>query len=98
LELKTETSDGKKVYQGDKAGCDICPYKARCCISKREEPRTINTYDKEPLRQRMNEKMEQESSKEIYKKRVPGDLFLLFSKKSPLVRLSGLNFQLPIFL
>ena len=69
LELKTETSDGKKIYQGDKAECDICPYKARCCSSKRGEPRTINTDDKEPLRQKMREKMEQESSKEIYKKR-----------------------------
>jgi transposase len=69
LELKTKTSDGKKIYQGDKAECDICPYKARCCSSKRGEPRTINTDDKEPLRQKMREKMEQESSKEIYKKR-----------------------------
>lgn len=69
LELKTESSDGKKIYQGDKAECDICPYKARCCSSKRGEPRTINTDDKEPLRQKLNEKMEQESSKEIYKKR-----------------------------
>jgi transposase len=69
LELKTQSSDGRKIYQGDKAECDICPYKARCCSSKRGEPRTINTDDKEPLRQKMNEKMEQESSKEIYKKR-----------------------------
>jgi len=69
LELKKESSDGKKIYQGDKAECDICPYKARCCGSKRGQPRTINTDDKEPLRQKMNEKMEQESSKEIYKKR-----------------------------
>ena len=69
LELKTKTSDGKKIYQGDKAECDICPYKARCCSSKRGEPRTINTDDKEPLRRKMREKMEQESSKEIYKKR-----------------------------
>jgi len=69
LELKTDSSDGKKIYQGDKAECDICPYKARCCSSKRGEPRTINTDDKEPLRQKMNEKMEQQSSKQIYKKR-----------------------------
>ena len=69
LELKKESSDGKKIYQGDKAECDICPYKVRCCGSKRGEPRTINTDDKEPLRQKMKEKMEQESSKEIYKKR-----------------------------
>jgi len=69
LELKTEHSDGKKIYQGNKAECDVCPCKARCCNSERGEPRTINTDDKEPLRQKMNEKMEQESSKKIYKKR-----------------------------
>ncbi|MBM9520842.1 transposase, partial [Desulforhopalus vacuolatus] len=33
------------------------------------EARTINTDDKEPLRKQMNEKMEAETSKEIYKKR-----------------------------
>ena len=69
LGLKRETSDSKKIYQAVKAECDACPYKARCCSSKRGEPRAINTDDKEPLRQKMNEKMEQESSKEIYKKR-----------------------------
>ncbi len=69
LKLKRESRDGKKVYQAVKGECDACPYKARCCSSKRGEPRTINTDDKEPLRQQMNEKMEQESSKKIYKKR-----------------------------
>jgi len=69
LKLKRETSDGKKIYQAVEAECDVCPYKARCCTSKRGEPRTINSDDKESLRQKMNEKMEQESSKEIYKKR-----------------------------
>ena len=69
LGLKIETRDGKKIYQAVKAECDVCPYKVRCCGSKRGEPRTINTDNKEPLRQKMNEKMEQESSKEIYKKR-----------------------------
>ncbi len=69
LELKREGNDGKKVYQGVKAECDACPYKARCCSSKKGEPRTIHSDDKEPLRQKMNDKMEQESSKEIYKKR-----------------------------
>ena len=69
LKLKTESNEGKKVYQGDKAECDFCPYRARCCSSKKGEPRTIHTDDKEPLRQKMREKMEQESSKEIYKKR-----------------------------
>ncbi len=69
LKLKAETSDGKKVYQGHKAKCDLCPYMVRCCSSKKGEPRTIHSDDKEPLRQKMREKMEQESSKEIYKKR-----------------------------
>ena len=69
LELKSVNSDGKKVYQAVKGQCDACPYNARCCTSKRGEPRTISTDNKEPLRQKMNEKMEQESSKEIYKKR-----------------------------
>ena len=69
LNLKTWSSDGKKVYQAVKAECDACPYKVRCCSSKRGEPRTINSDDKEPLREKMNEKMEQESSKEIYKRR-----------------------------
>lgn len=69
LELKREASDGKKVYQALKAECDSCPYTARCCTSQKGAPRTIHSDDKEPLRQKMNEKMKQESSQEIYKKR-----------------------------
>ena len=69
LNLKRESNDGKKIYQAVKTDCDACPYKARCCSSTKGEPRTINSDDKEPLRQKMNEKMDQESSKEIYKKR-----------------------------
>lgn len=69
MNLKTETKDGKKVYQGDKADCDLCPYKAKCCSSKNGEPRTIHADDKEALRQNMREKMERESSKDVYKKR-----------------------------
>ena len=69
LNLKRESNDGKKIYQAVKTDCDACPYKARCCSSTKGEPRSINSDDKEPLRQKMNEKMEQESSKEIYKKR-----------------------------
>jgi len=69
LELKTTGRDGKKMYQANKAECDVCIYKPRCCSSKKGAARTINTDDKEPLRQEMNKKMEQESSKEIYKKR-----------------------------
>jgi len=69
LKLKTQTADGKKVYQGDKTDCDHCPYKAKCCSSKKGEPRTVNADDKEALRQKMREKMEEESSKEVYKNR-----------------------------
>jgi hypothetical protein len=49
--------------------CASCPYQARCCQSKKGEARTINTDDKEPLRQQMNVKMEQQASKDIYSKR-----------------------------
>jgi len=69
LELKRESNDGKRVYQAVKAECDSCPYRARCGSSKRGNSRTIITDNKEPLRQKMNEKMEQQSSKQIYKKR-----------------------------
>jgi hypothetical protein len=69
LNLKSESSGGKKVYQATKAVCDECPHKGRCCTSKKGEPRIINSDDKEPLRQKMYKKMEQEFSKEIYRKR-----------------------------
>ena len=69
LELKRESEDGKRVYQAQRQACDQCSYRERCCKSQKGEPRTISTDDKEPLRQQMNEKMEQESSKEVYKKR-----------------------------
>jgi transposase len=69
LELKHKGEDGKRVYQAPKEACDQCSYQERCCKSQKGEPRTINTDDKEALRQQMNEKMEQEGSKEVYKKR-----------------------------
>ena len=69
LELKVETSDGKKIYKASKAECNHCPYQSRCCSSRKGRPRTISADDKEPLRQKMNQKMERGSSKEIYKKR-----------------------------
>ncbi len=69
LELKCQAKDGTKIYQGDAEVCAGCPYKSRCCQSSKGEARTIRTDDKEPLRQQMNTKMEQEKSKEIYKKR-----------------------------
>ncbi|MHC1725054.1 MAG: transposase [Syntrophobacteraceae bacterium] len=69
LELKSAGKDGKRVYQAERQACENCAYRERCCKSEKGEARTINTDDKEPLRQKMNEKMEQENSKEVYKKR-----------------------------
>lgn len=68
LEMVQDTKDGR-VYQGSSERCDVCPYKSRCCQSTTGKARTISTDDKEPLRRQMNEKMEKESSKAIYKKR-----------------------------
>ena len=69
LILKSTSKEGKKTYQGSSDNCTECEYKNRCCKSTKGQARTINTDDKEPLRQQMNEKMETEASKEIYKKR-----------------------------
>jgi transposase len=69
LQLKYKSEGGQKIYQAAKDECDNCTYKNRCCKSQKGEPRTINTDDKEPLRQAMIKKMEAESSKQIYKKR-----------------------------
>ena len=69
LILKSTSKDGKKTYQGSSDMCAGCEYKNRCCKSAKGQSRTISTDDKEPLRQQMNEKMEKDSSKEIYKKR-----------------------------
>ncbi|MFT6030555.1 MAG: transposase [Oleiphilaceae bacterium] len=57
------------IYQGGASVCDQCPYKSRCCQSKKGEARTITTDDKEEIRGRMNEKMAKETSKEIHKAR-----------------------------
>lgn len=64
-----EEKNGTKIYQGNSQTCDACPYKPRCCQSKKGKARTIKTDDKEPLRKKMNEKMEEKKSKEIYKAR-----------------------------
>jgi transposase len=69
LELKREGEDGRRVYQAQREACEQCMYRKRCCKSEKGEPRTINTDDKEPLRQQMIDKMGQESSKEVYRKR-----------------------------
>lgn len=61
--------NGSQVYQGDADICNACCYQSRCCQSTKGEARTITTDDKEPLRQRMNNKMETETAKAIYKKR-----------------------------
>lgn len=69
LNLVRKSKEGEQVYQGSAEVCANCPYQARCCQSKKGEARTINTDDKEPLRQQMNVKMEQQASKDIYSKR-----------------------------
>lgn len=66
LELKSATNDGKKTYKAKKEDCDSCPFKAKCCSSKKGEPRSITTDSYEGLRQAMRDKMQLEESKEIY--------------------------------
>lgn len=69
LEMKRQAKEGTKIYQGKADSCATCTYQSRCCQSSKGEARTIQTDDKEPLRQQMNVKMEKEKSKKIYKKR-----------------------------
>jgi transposase len=38
-----ETKNGEKTYQGRAETCAACPYRSRCCQSKKGEARTINT-------------------------------------------------------
>lgn len=64
-----QSKEGERVYQGNAEVCASCPYQSRCCQSQKGEARTINTDDKEPLRQQMNAKMEQQESKDIYSRR-----------------------------
>jgi transposase len=64
-----QSKDGGRVYQGHADVCAKCPYQPRCCQSQKGEARTLNTDDKEPLRQQMNVKMVQQASKDIYSKR-----------------------------
>jgi transposase len=67
--MTCEAKDGSRVYQGCAEVCASCTLQSRCCQSKKGEARTINTDDKELLRQQMNVKMEQQASKELYSKR-----------------------------
>jgi len=69
LVLKQEGRDGKRIYQGNAETCTNCSYHRRCCQSKSGAARTISCDDKEPLRQQMNAKMEQQEAKAIYKER-----------------------------
>jgi transposase len=66
LTMKRESQDGSRVYQGSPEVCADCPLQSRCCQSAKGEARTINTDDKEPLRQQMNSKMATEPAKVIY--------------------------------
>ena len=69
LNLVRKSKDGGQVYQGSAEVCAKCPYQSRCCESKKGEARTINTDDKESLRQAMNAKMATQASKDIYSRR-----------------------------
>lgn len=69
LNMISEDDDGNRKYQGDSKTCTDCPLKDRCCRSTQGAARTISTDDKEPQRLLMNQKMEKEDSKEIYKQR-----------------------------
>jgi transposase len=69
LEMKGESKDGKRVYQGAAKICAECPYQRRCCQSQNGQARSITCDDKEPLRQEMNRKMEKGASKAVYKER-----------------------------
>ena len=66
LELKRESTDGKRIYKAKKEDCDNCPMRENCCSSKKGEPRSISTDEYESLRQSMREKMSLEESKIIY--------------------------------
>jgi hypothetical protein len=66
---RIKTTVRELVYQGKSDICDECRYKSRCCQSSKGKARTITADHKECIRQRMNMKMEQTESKELYKKR-----------------------------
>jgi transposase len=69
LEMIRESQDGNRVYQGRDEVCAACVFHSRCCQSDKGHARTINTDDKESLRQDMNRKMATTSAQAIYKQR-----------------------------
>ena len=69
LPLKTQNKTGQRVYQGEAATCQSCPYHSRCCRSKTGEARTITSDGQEVVRQQMRDKMATPEAKVIYKRR-----------------------------
>ena len=69
LVLKRCNKDGRRFYQGDAEVCGECPYRARCCHSKKDEARTITTDGHEASRRRMRDKMSSDEAKDIYRQR-----------------------------
>ena len=69
LEMKRESKDGTRIYQGDAESCAACQYQPRCCRSRNGKARSLTCDDKEPLRQQMNNKMEEDDAKAVYKER-----------------------------
>ncbi|MEA3363595.1 MAG: transposase, partial [Thermodesulfobacteriota bacterium] len=69
LEMKRENADGTRTYQAEANACKNCPDQKRCCKSPKGNARVITSDNKEPLRQQMNRKMEQNDAKDIYKER-----------------------------
>ena len=69
LPLKSQNAEGQRVYQGEIAICQDCPFYRRCCTSKKGQARTITSDSHEAVRQRMRDKMAEEDAKEIYSQR-----------------------------
>ena len=66
LTLIRTNKNGRKTYQAQQKSCQNCNYYQRCCKSKQGKARTLTLDDKEPLRIKMKQKMEQKAAKEIY--------------------------------
>jgi transposase len=69
LVMISESKAGERVYQGRDEICADCPFRNRCCQSEKGHARTINTDDKESLRQDMNRKMATAAAQSVYKQR-----------------------------
>jgi hypothetical protein len=69
LTMISESKHGDRVYQGRDEVCAACPFHGRCCQSEKGRARTINTDDKEHLRQDMNRKMGTSAAQAVYKQR-----------------------------